>query len=165
MKQFKWNITDLILSNAWISYPACVGHITSLHQSLLCCIHERTVHNQDLRELWLHVSCCNQKRTTSYEKLPETREKYISLFNKMAHKKIKWALFLLAFFFCSWGESQRKDFELRLQQRKHQIQFDNFPHNRKQKFTNRPLHEWHGFFNFWLRLVRENPSTQLEKIP
>ena len=96
MKQLKWNITDLTLSNAWISYQACVGHITLLHQSLLCCIHERTVHNQDLREPWLHVSCYNQKRTTSYEKLPETTEKYICLFNKMAHKKIKWALFLLA---------------------------------------------------------------------
>ena len=108
MKQFKWNITDLILSNAWISYPACVGHITSLHQSLLCCIHERTVHNQDLRELWLHVSCCNQKRTTSYEKLPETTEKYICLFNKMAHKKIKWALFLLAFFFLLMGQKSKE---------------------------------------------------------
>ena len=165
MKQFKWNITDLILSNAWISYPACVGHITSLHQSLLCCIHEHTVHNQDLRELWLHVSCCNQKRTTSYEKLPETREKYISLFNKMAHKKIKWALFLLAFFSAHGAKVKGEILNYVYSNANIRFNLTIFPHNRKQKFTNRPLHEWHGFFNFWLRLVRENPSTQLEKIP
>ena len=110
MKQFKWNITDLILSNAWISYPACVGHITSLHQSLLCCIHERTVHNQDLRELWLHVSCCNQKRTTSYEKLPETREKYISLFNKNGAQKNQMGFVLACLFFLLMGRKSKERF-------------------------------------------------------
>ena len=180
MKQLRWNITNLTLSNAWISHQACVDHITLLHQSLLCCIHERTVHNQDLRELWLHVSCCNQKRTTSYEKLPETTEKYICLFNKMAHKKIKCALFLLAlwksqlmysqfffrFFFLFMGRKTMGRFWITFTANTNiRCNFTIFPHIRKWKFTNRPLHERHGFFNFWLGPVKENPSTQLEKIP